>query len=292
VAPSFGRGKQVATDLIGQGGTMPLVGHLRELRQRLVKGVLAILVGTILAWFFYEQLLEFLIHPYKTGISALLEKRGLDARLAISGVGGAFSFQLKISLLAGLLVSSPLWIWQMWAFVLPALHKNERRWSLLLTATGVPLFLGGVALGYVVMPKAIEVLIGFIPDGFESFLTAADYLNFMIRTLLVFGVAAEIPLVVVMLNRLGIVSFKQLSAARPWTIIGIFVFAAVATPSTDPLTMLFLASPMTILYFLSENIARFTDRRRKRVAGTGPADDELSPIDDDTYTDDTKLSDL
>jgi len=271
---------------------MPLVGHLRELRQRLVKGVLAILVGTILAWFFYEQLLEFLIHPYKTGISALLEKRGLDARLAISGVGGAFSFQLKISLLAGLLVSSPLWIWQMWAFVLPALHKNERRWSLLLTATGVPLFLGGVALGYVVMPKAIEVLIGFIPDGFESFLTAADYLNFMIRTLLVFGVAAEIPLVVVMLNRLGIVSFKQLSAARPWTIIGIFVFAAVATPSTDPLTMLFLASPMTILYFLSENIARFTDRRRKRVAGTGPADDELSPIDDDTYTDDTKLSDL
>lgn len=271
---------------------MPLVGHLRELRQRLVKGVLAILVGTICAWFFYDQLLEFLIAPYRAGITALIQKQGLDARLAISGVGGAFSFQLKISLLAGLLVSSPLWVWQMWGFVLPALHKNERRWSFLLTATGVPLFIGGVALGYVVMPKAIEVLIGFVPNGFESFLTAADYLNFMMRTLLVFGVAAEIPLVVVMLNRLGIVSFSQLSAARPWTIIGIFVFAAIATPSTDPLTMLFLAMPMTILYLISENIARFTDRKRKRVAGTDVDDDKLSSIDDQADPDDTKLSDL
>ena len=271
---------------------MPLVGHLRELRRRLVKGVLAILVGTICAWFFYDQLLEFLIKPYRTGIADLLTERGLDARIVISGVGGAFSFQLKISLLTGILATSPLWVWQIWAFVLPALHKHERRWSLLLTATGVPLFLGGVALGYVVMPKAIAVLIGFIPNGFESFLTAADYLNFMLRTLLVFGVAAEIPLVVVMLNRLGLVSFKQLSAARPWTIVGIFVFAAVATPSTDPLTMLFLASPMTVLYFVAENIARFTDRRRKKVAGTDLDDDEVSSISGDADPDDTKLSDL
>jgi len=292
VARWFGRDKPGYTDSVGTGGTMPLVGHLRELRQRLVKGVLAILVGTICAWFFYDHLLDFLIKPYRTGISDLLRERGIDARIVISGVGGAFSFQLKISLLTGILVSSPIWIWQIWAFVLPALHKNERRWSFLLTATGVPLFIGGVALGYVVMPKAIEVLIGFIPEGFESFLTAGDYLNFMLRTLLVFGIAAEIPLVVVMLNRLGIVSFKQLSAARPWTIIGIFVFAAVATPSTDPLTMLFLASPMTVLYFVSENIARLTDRKRKRVADAGIGDDELSPIEDDGDAGDTKLSDL
>ena len=271
---------------------MPLVGHLRELRQRLVKSVLAILVGTVFAWFFYDQLLEFLIAPYKSGIASILKERGLDARIVISGVGGAFSFQLKISLLAGILLTSPLWIWQIWGFVLPALHKNERRWSFLLTATGVPLFLGGVALGYVVMPKAIQVLISFIPTGFESFLTAGDYLNFMLRTLLVFGIAAEIPLVVVMLNRLGAVTFKQLSAARPWTVIGIFVFAAVATPSTDPLTMLFLATPMTVLYFVSENIARFTDRRRKRVAGDDICDDELSPLENDPDPDDTKLSDL
>lgn len=271
---------------------MPLVGHLRELRQRLVKGVAAILVGTICAWFFYDQLLEFLIKPYRTGIADLLTQRGLDARIVISGVGGAFSFQLKVSLLAGILATSPLWIWQIWAFILPALHKHERRWSLLLTATGVPLFLGGVALGYVVMPKAISVLIGFIPNGFESFLTAADYLNFMLRTLLVFGVAAEIPLVVVMLNRLGLVSFRQLSVARPWTIVGIFIFAAVATPSTDPLTMLFLASPMTVLYFVAENIARLTDRRRKRVVGRDLDDDDLSSIPGDADPDDTKLSDL
>ena len=270
---------------------MPLVGHLRELRRRLVKGVLAILVGTIFAWFFYDQLLDWLSGPYES-IRPDLEKKGIATTLAITGVGGAFSFQLKISLIVGLIGSSPLWLWQLWAFILPALHRNEKRYALLLSGVGAPLFIGGAYLGYVVMPKAFLVLISFVPEGWESLLTAADYLNFVIRMLLVFGVAAEIPLVVVMLNRLGIVSFKQLSAARPWTVIGIFVFAAVATPTTDPLTMVILATPMTVLYFVAENIARFTDKKRKRVAGDDLDDDELSSIDGDTSPGDTKLSDL
>ena len=147
-------------------------------------------------------------------------------------------------MVAGLLLSSPVWIWQIWAFVLPALHRNEKRWAMLLTATGAPLFIGGAALAYLVLPKAIER-----PDrlrarrGRQPASTGADYFDFIVRMMLVFGVAAEIPLVVIMLNRLGIVSARQLATARPWTIIGIFVFAAVATPSTDPLTMLFLAVP-------------------------------------------------
>lgn len=270
---------------------MPLVGHLRELRQRLVKGVLAILVGTICAWFFYDQLLNWFSEPYES-IRPSLEEKGIKTTLAITGVGGAFSFQLKISLIVGLIASSPLWLWQIWAFVLPALHRSERRYALLLSGVGAPLFIGGAYLGYVIMPKAFLVLISFVPSGWESLVTAADYLNFVIRMLLVFGVAAEIPLVVVILNRLGIVSFKQLSAARPWTVIAIFVFAAVATPTTDPLTMVILAAPMTLLYFVAENIARFTDKHRKRAADTGLADDELSPIDDDSDPGDTKLSDL
>lgn len=261
------------------GGTMPLMAHLRELRSRLTKGVLAIVAGTVLAWIFYPPILEWMSLPYDT-IRPQLEAQGIETDLVLTGIGGAFTFQLKISLIVGLLASSPVWLWQIWAFVLPALHRNEKRWALLLTATGAPLFIGGAYLGYVVLPKAILVLIGFVPDGWGSLLTGAEYLNFVVRMMLVFGVAAEIPLVVTILNRLKIVSAKQLAGARPWIIIGIFVFAAIATPTTDPLTMLFLATPMTVLYLLAEVLAIFHDRRRAK-ADPGLADDELSSLDED-----------
>jgi len=256
---------------------MPLMGHLRELRSRLTKGVLFIVAGTIMAWLFYEPILNWMSAPYDT-IRPQLEAKGIETDLVLTGVGGAFTFQLKISLIVGLLLSCPLWLWQMWAFILPALHRAERRWALLLTATGAPLFVGGAYVGFSVLPKAILVLIGFVPEGWGSLLTGADYLNFVVRMMLVFGVAAEIPLVVTILNRLHIVSAKQLAGARPWIIVGIFVFAAIATPTTDPLTMLFLAAPMTILYALAELIAYMTDRRRDAKPELG--DDQLSSLDD------------
>ena len=256
---------------------MPLLDHLRELRTRVFRAALAVAAGTVLAFVFYEQLLEFLTHPY-VQIEPELAEQGIDTNLVITGIGGAFQFQLKISVVAGMVVSSPVWLWQLWAFVLPALHRNERKWALLLTAVGVPLFAAGVALAYVILPKAILVLIGFVPDGFASLVSGAEYYDFVLRMMLVFGVAAEIPLVVVMLNRLGAVSGAQLVNARPWTVIGLFVFAAIATPSTDPLTMLFLAVPMTVLYLVSEVIARVTDRRRAASAADEIADDEVSPL--------------
>src|SRR5215207_2212159 len=263
------------------GGTMPLVGHLRELRRRLTIGVFAILVGTVIGWLIYPTVFDIIKQPYVDGIAPLLERKGFEAKLVLNGgVGSAFSFQLKLSLVIGLVISSPIWIGQIWAFVLPALHRNEKRWVYLLTATGVPLFLGGMLVGYLVLPKGIEVLIGFAPDSIDVLLSLGDYLSFLLRTLLVFGIAAEIPLVVVMLNRLGIVSARQLARARPWTIIGIFIFAAIATPSTDPLTMLFLAIPMTLLYLISEVIAKLTDRRKAKVAPQELEDDELSSLDD------------
>jgi sec-independent protein translocase protein TatC len=260
------------------GGTMPLVEHLRELRTRLTRAVLAIVVGTVLGFVFYAPILDFLTQPYND-MRPILQSEGIDSELVITGIGGAFQFQLKISLVFGLLASSPFWLWQIWAFVLPALHRHEKKWALLLAGTGAPLFIGGAALAYVVLPKAMEVLIGFVPDGFGSLVTGAEYFDFIIKMLLVFGVAAEIPLVVVLLNRLGVVSAKQLAAARPWTIIGIFIFAAIATPTTDPLTMLFLAAPMTLLYLVSEVIAKITDRRRGRAAADETPDDEASPLE-------------
>jgi sec-independent protein translocase protein TatC len=259
------------------GGTMTLVEHLTELRDRLFRSVLAIAVATVAGWFLYPQVLDLLTRPYETGIAPLLREQGLDATLAITGVGGALQFQLKISVIVGLVISSPVWFWQIWAFVLPAMHKHEKKWAVLLTGTGVPLFLAGVGVGYLVLPKGIEVLLGFVPEGWESILTAADYLDFVTRMLLVFGLAAEIPLVVILLNRIGAVSHRTLVRARPWIVIGIFVFAAVATPTTDPVTMIFLAAPMTVLYFIAEVITLFTDRRRGRESADW-ADDEASPL--------------
>lgn len=267
---------------------MPLMGHLRELRNRLTIGVLAILVGTVVGWIVYPQAFDFIKQPYVDGISPLLERKGFKAELVLNGgVGSAFSFRLKLSLAIGLVLSSPVWMWQIWAFILPALHRNEKRWAALLAATGAPLFAGGVTVGYLVLPKGIEVLISFAPESVNVLLSLGDYLNFVIRTVLVFGIAAQIPLVVVMLNRLGIASARQLARARPWTLIGIFIFAAVATPSTDPLTMLFLAVPMTLLYLVSELIARLTDRKRnKRAAANEIADDEASTLDGASSLDD------
>jgi len=257
---------------------MPLMDHLRELRSRLVKAVLAVLAGTIVALVFYDQILDWLSQPY-TEIRPKLEDKGIKTDLVLTGVGGAFTFQLKIGLITGIVMSSPFWLWQLWAFVLPALHRNEKRGIMLLTGIGAPLFVAGAYGAYLVLPKAILLLIGFVPDGWGSLLTGAEYLNFVVRMVLVFGIAAEIPLVVTVLNRLRIVSAKQLAAARPWIIIAIFVFAAVATPTTDPLTMLLLAAPMTILYFVAEIIARLTDRRRRKATPRTVADDELSPLD-------------
>jgi sec-independent protein translocase protein TatC len=259
-------GSREPEDSVPESGVMPLMEHLRELRQRLLIAVVAVLIGSIVGWVVYPQVFEFIKQPYTDGIGPLLQRQGFDATLVLSGgIGTAFSFRLKVAFVLGLLISSPVWLWEAWAFILPALHRNEKRWAYLLTGTGVPLFIGGVTVGYLVLPKGIQVLVSFAPESIHVLLNLGDYLSFMLRTVLVFGIAAQIPLVVVLLNRIGAVSARQLAAARPWTIVGIFVFAAIATPSTDPLTMLFLALPMTVLYLISELIARITDRRRDKA---------------------------
>ena len=244
-------------------GTMPLREHLRELRNRLVKGVLAIFVGSIVAFFFYDQLFDLLTRPYREGISQLLaEGEDINAELTLTGVADAFTLNLKVSLVAGLVLASPIWLWQIWAFIMPGLHANERRWGIVFACVAGPLFAIGIATGYYVLPKGIEILIGFTPGDVSNLTSVTGYLNFVLRMLLVFGVAFEIPLFVLLLNLAGVVKGRQLGEYRPWIIVGVFVFAAVATPSTDPISMLFLALPMTALFLISEILARLIDRRR------------------------------
>ena len=242
---------------------MPLREHLRELRRRLVRGVLSIFVGAVVAFFFYDQLFDLLTSPYKDGISQLLaDGKDINAELTLTGVADAFTLNLKVSLVAGIVLASPVWLWQIWAFIMPGLHENERRWGIVFASVAGPLFAIGIATGYYVLPKGIELLIGFTPGDVSNLTSVTGYLNFVLRMLLVFGVAFEIPLFVLLLNLAGVIKGRQLGEYRPWIIIGVFVFAAVATPSTDPISMLFLAIPMTMLFMISEILARLIDRRR------------------------------
>jgi len=260
---------------------MTLAGHLDELRSRLFRAVLSIVVGAVACAFFYEQIFDFLTDPFRDVVERLSEERDLDARLTINDVAGPFILQLKIALVSGIVLTSPIWLWQIWAFILPGLHSNERRWSRLFATIAGPLFMSGVALGYWVLPKGIGILLDFTPADVSNLIEVDRYLNFILRMLLVFGVSFEIPFFVILLNLAGVISGRALANARPWIILGTFVFAAVATPSTDPISMLFLAIPMTLLFGLSELFARLNDRRRRRRPGSfdSYADDEASPLE-------------
>ncbi len=256
-------------------GAMTLFEHLRELRYRLVIAALAILVGTIVAWFFQETLVDLLLAPYRQAEADLLA-RNPRAKLEVVNVGIAspFTLVLKVSALAGLILSSPVWLWQIWSFIVPGLLAKEKKWTMMFIGAATPLFCAGVAVGYIVMPKGISVLLGFTQSGIANLQDVNQFLSFLMRLMLVFGVAFLIPLVVLMLNILGVVPARYLSKYRTYVIFGTFVFGAIATPSTDPFSMLALATPMTMLFLAAEVIAHILDRRKARQAAL--AGDSLS----------------
>ncbi|MEP6817823.1 MAG: twin-arginine translocase subunit TatC [Marmoricola sp.] len=247
---------------VGDDGRMALSDHFRELRARLMRSMLIIIVGIIVALFFYNQLLDLVIGPYNDARNRLGAK--VVTKLTVNGVGGPLMVQLKLCSLVAIVGTAPFWLYQIWAFILPGLHQRERRWTRLFVAVAGPLFLAGVALGYFILPKGLQVLIGFTRADMTNLVEFNEFLTFMMQMLLVFGLAFEIPLFVVLLNVMGVISGKSLAQHRPWIIVGVFVFAAVATPSTDPFSMCFLAFPMLLLFGVSEVIARTVDRGRQR----------------------------
>lgn len=263
---------------VGSDGRMALSDHLRELRARLLRSALVVVVAFVVALFFYDQLLELIRRPYDDAVVRLGGE--VQTEIVVNGVTQPLLLQLKLCGVAAIVASSPYWLLQIWGFIVPGLHASEKRWTRVFAAIAGPLFIGGVALGYWVLPKGIEVLIGFTPADVTNLQEFGDFFSFTVRMLLVFGIAMEIPLFVIMLNLAGVVSGKAIGRYRPWIIIGTFVFAAVATPSTDPFSMLMLAIPMLVLFIVAEIIARLVDRARGRGADRTDQwdDDELSPI--------------
>ena len=261
---------------------MTLFEHLAELRYRLVICVLAILVASIACFAFNEPLLDLITQPYHTAINALkLERPDINAELVLPGVTAPFTMSLAVAGLAGLIISSPVWLYQVWAFIVPGLLAKEKKWSLIVVGAAVPLFLLGVGMGYFVMPQAIKILIGFTPEGagISNLQSLQDFLGFMIRLMVIFGLAFEVPLFIVMLNVVGVLPAKMISKYRAYIIFAMFVFAAIATPTPDAFTMLLLALPMTVLVIVSEFIAYALDRRKGKLNKSEDSVDHS--VDDD-----------
>lgn len=261
---------------------MPIGNHLRELRARVLRSVLAIIVGTIIGWIYYEQIFDLLAQP----INHVVEQAradGRDVQLVMTGVAQAFTLKLQIASMAGVIIASPVWIYQLWRFVTPGLRPQERRWSMIFVVIAVPLFLLGVVLSYLVLPRALEVLFEFTPNGVANYLGIDTYLSFFTRVVMIFGVGFLSPLLIIGLNIFGVLTGKTLLSWWRVIIFAVFVFAAIATPTGDPVTMLQLALPILILVGIALGFCFLNDRRRARNSNEPDydqwSDDELSPID-------------
>ena len=263
---------------------MPLTGHLRELRSRLVKSALAISVGMVVGWIYYDQIFKWLSKPF----NAVIEQSRAEGRivtLALTGVADPFVLQLQIAAVAGLVISSPIWLYQLWRFITPGLHRHEKRWSVAFVAAAVPLFAAGVILAYTVLPYGLQILFGFTPENVENIVSVDKYLSFFIRMILIFGAGFLAPLILVALNFAGILTGRRLLSWWRWIIFITCLFSAVATPTGDPINLLLLAVPVTLLLAIAIVICLANDRRRaRRRRKSGEIDyeelddDEISPL--------------
>ncbi|WP_333909861.1 twin-arginine translocase subunit TatC [Streptomyces sp. ACA25] len=260
---------------------MPLAEHLRELRNRLAVAVLAIVVVTVVAMFFAQDIINLLTEPLPKcfQIEGAESTGGRCATLTYEGLTSPFTTYVKVSLLAGLVIAAPVWLYQAWAFMAPGLHRNERKYSRTVVAVGAPLFLVGVYFAYWLLPRAIPVLLSFTAPDAENLVSVANILDITVRMAIAFGFAFELPLILVLLNLGGVVSGRRMLSWWRAMVIGIAVFAAAVTP-TDPMSMIALAIPVTALYFLATGISLANDyRRRRRDPDAMLSDDEASDLD-------------
>ena len=257
------------------GGRMPLLEHFRELRTRVVKSALAIALGSLIGWFFYNEIITKLAEPVCDLRAAQESGAASCGSLYINGVLGPLNLQIKVAILSGIIITAPLWLYQLWAFIAPALHRKEKRNSILFFIAATPFFGVGAYLGYSILPIAVRVLFGFTPTSLANLVKFDDYLDFVMRVILLFGIAFELPVFLVTFNLIGFLSGK--SILRPWRIwvFAICLFVAGFTPSADPLSMLALALPLVLLYFLAGGIAILNDQRRERRSRANDSVDSL-----------------
>ncbi len=240
---------------------MPLTEHLRELRTRLVRSIIAISLGMVIGWLQYQQLFAILRRPFDDVLASTHQQ---NIQLALNGVVDPFTMQIQVAAVAGVVIASPIWLWQLWRFITPGLHKHERRWALAFVGTAVPLMAFGAWLSYTVMPIGLQVLFGFTPEGVNNIISVDKYLSFFFRMLLVFASGFLAPLLLVIMNFAGMVRGRTLLGAWRGIVLGTMVFGAVATPTGDPVNLMLLAGPILLLIFGAIGIALLNDRRRRK----------------------------
>jgi sec-independent protein translocase protein TatC len=271
---------------------MTLRDHIYELRHRLGLAILFILLGGVLGflWFQYRvgpipSLGHLITGPYcdLPGGTVRFEPIPGKCQLLQTQPFEAFLIQFKIGIAAGMVLTAPLWLYQVWAFITPGLYARERKFALIFVGFATALFAIGAVLAYFVLPKGLQVLVSFGGDQFVTALAADKYISFLLTLLFIFGVSFELPLLIVMLNRVGILPYQNLKKWRRGIIFALFIFAAFATPGTDPVSMVALGVAMALLFEVAVQISRVHDRRKLRreeaESQTDLDDDEASPVD-------------
>jgi len=276
-------------------GSMPLMEHLYELRRRLTIASIALVIGGTLGfiWFNHDpfglpSLGRILTDPYcSLDPSKRANLSGVpgSCSLLATGVFDAFLLQMKVGVAAGIVLSSPVWLAQLWGFITPGLYANERKFATIFVSAAVVLFTAGAILAYYVVAQGLQVLLSFSADVVTVALSPDQYFGFLIALLVIFGVSFELPLLVVMLNQVGVLPAANLRKWRRGIIMTLFIFAAFATPGTDPISMVSLAVALTVLFEFALLIATAHDKRQARVAAARGLveidDDETSLLDDE-----------
>jgi sec-independent protein translocase protein TatC len=267
---------------------MPLMEHIRELRNRLIKAALAILVGAIIGFIFRDHVLLALEHPvcHIHGLNGVGRSTAQcpDGAIVFQGPTAQVSLSFKIAMYVGIVLSSPIWLYQVWAFLAPGLYKKEKKYSLAFIFAAVPLFCAGVAVCYYLFPIIMQVLLSFLGGtGASTILDASQYMTFFLQMMTVFGVSFVLPLILVLFNFIGILSSKAMRKWWRYIVLAIFIFGAIAVPTGDPFGMSALAIPICILYFAAVGVAELNDRRRARRRASAPnanlSPDEASDLD-------------
>lgn len=249
----------------GEGGTMSLLDHIRELRYRIIVSFIAVVITSSVAFVFYRPLVEIVMHPYQQASLAIKAKNPTASLQVVNtGVVAPFVLNMRVAIVAGLIAACPIWLYQVWAFIVPGLLVNEKKWALRFLGSAIPLFLLGSVLGYWVLPKGIALMLNFTPHGMgiTNLLDMNAFLALEIRVILLFGVSFLLPVVLVLLNLIHVLSSAQLKAARKWSIFGFFCLGAFVNPSGDPISMCALAIPLSVMYVIAEWICRSNERKR------------------------------
>lgn len=253
---------------------MALAEHLREFRNRLIISAIATVIGMVGGFFLYFPFMEWLTEPIKQ----LNEQENREAVLNFGGVGGSFSVMVEVSIILGLILASPVWLYQLWAFITPALHKKEKRYAYGFVIAAVPLFLGGCMLGIMTMPAAVFALTAFNPEDTANVIEAVPYVRFVLQLVLTIGLACVLPVLLVGLNMLGILPGRTLLKAWRWVIILVLLLAAIVAPGPDMMVMFYIAAPLMALFFLAVGICLLNDRRRKKKLAKQEATYDSSAI--------------